>query len=130
MGFVGFQELASQAETSFEGVAAPQRQRRRVWSSQNRLRRDMVGDHPIYQLFVNGSSTGSDKAFFCMICHRDVTMDWLRRPSLGVTSWETSLAVDRDVLGATQSACVKSANGPMELGEAQVEDYMNRPCKG
>ena len=73
--FVGFQELVSRVETSLEGVAAPQRQRRRVYSSRHRLRRDMVGDNPIYQLFVSGSSTGSDKLFFCKICHRDVSME-------------------------------------------------------
>ena len=56
-----------------EGVTTPQRQRRRVYSARNPLRRDMVEDNPIYQLFVSGSSPGSDKLFFCKICHRDVS---------------------------------------------------------
>ena len=65
----------ARVETSLEGVPGPQRQRKRVYSPRNRLRRDMVGDNPIYQLFVSGSSTGSDKLFFCKICHRDVSME-------------------------------------------------------
>ena len=50
--FPEFQELVARVETSLEGVPGPQRQRRRVYSPRNRLRRDMVGDNPIYQLFV------------------------------------------------------------------------------
>ena len=73
--FPGFQELVARVETRLEGVLGPRRQRKRVHSPRNRLRRDMVGDNPIYQLFVSGSSTGSDKLFFCKICHRDVSME-------------------------------------------------------
>ena len=62
-------------ETSLEGVPGPQRQRKRVYSPRNRLRRDMVGDNPIYQLFVSGSSTGSDNMFFCKIFQWDVSME-------------------------------------------------------
>ena len=73
--FSGFQELVAWVETSLEGAPGPQRQRKRVYSPRNRLRRDLVDDNPINQLFVSGSSTGSDKLFFCKICHRDVSME-------------------------------------------------------
>ena len=49
--------------------------RKRVYSPRNRLRRDMVAGHPIFELFVSGSSSGSDKAFHWMICQRDVSME-------------------------------------------------------
>ena len=65
----------SRVEASLEEILSPQRQRKRVYSLQKRLRCDMIGDNPIYQLFVSGSSTGCDKHFFCMICHRDVSME-------------------------------------------------------
>ena len=79
----------ARVETSLEGVPGPQRQRKRVYSPRNRLRRDMVGDNPIYQLFVSGSSTGSDKLFFCKICHRDVSMSHVghqNSPAISVVS--------------------------------------------
>ena len=56
--FVGFQELVSSVEASLEEISSPQGQRKRVYSMRKRLRRNMIGDNPIYQLFVSGSSTG------------------------------------------------------------------------
>ena len=49
---LGFQELVTRVETILEGVSGPQRQRRRVYSPRHRLRRGMVGDNPILQLFA------------------------------------------------------------------------------
>ena len=69
---VGFQELVERMEKSLEGVPPVYQQPKRKYSARNSLRREMVGDHPVYSLFVSGSSTGSSEKFFCRICHRDV----------------------------------------------------------
>ena len=61
-------------EQSLEGVSPVHQQPKRTYSARNRLRREMVDDHPVYSLFVSGSSTGSNEKFFCRICHRDVSM--------------------------------------------------------
>ena len=61
-------------EQSLEGVAPSSRQHKQTYRAHNRLRREMVGDHPVYSLLVSGSSTGSNEKFFCRICHRDVSM--------------------------------------------------------
>ena len=55
---VGFQELVSRVEASLEEISSPQWQRKQVYSMRKRLRHDMIGDNPIYQLFVSGSRTG------------------------------------------------------------------------
>ena len=60
-------------ESTLEG--AEQRSRKRMYSPRPRLRRDMVTGNPLFELFVSGSSTGSDKLFHCMICQRDVLME-------------------------------------------------------
>ena len=129
--FVGFQELVSRVETSLEGVVAPQHQRRGVNSSRNRLRRDMVGDNPIYQLFASGSNTGSDKLFFCKICHRDVSMEShgaseFSRHFFGKRHWQLDVTyrVQHDL------PIFNRLMDPIELSEAQVSDYMSRPSKG
>ena len=59
-------------ESTLEGATQG---RKRAYSPRNRLRRDMVSGHPVFELFVSGSSTGSDKLFHCMICQRDVSME-------------------------------------------------------
>ena len=55
-------------ETTLEGADW---NRKRVCNSRHRLQRDLVTGNPIFELFVSGSSTGSDKLFHCMICQRD-----------------------------------------------------------
>ena len=129
--FLGFQELVARVETSLEGTLRPQRQRRRVYSPRNRLRRDMIGDNPIYQLFVSGSSTGSDKLFFCKICHRDVSMESrgaseFARHFFGKRHWQLDVTyrVQHDL------PIFNRLMDPMELSDAQVSDYMSRPSKG
>ena len=131
MCFSGFQELVARVETSLDGVPGPQRQLKRVYSPRNRLRRNMVGDNPIYQLFVSGSSTGSDKLFFCKICHRDVSMESrgaseFTRHFFGKRHWQLDLTYraqhDLPVFNRLMD--------PMELNETQVADFMTRPSKG
>ena len=131
--FVGFQELVSRVEANLEEISSPQRQRKRkrVYGMRKRLRRDMIGDNPIYQLFVSGSSTGCDKHFFCMICHRDVSMESrgaleFSRHFFGKQHWQL------DVTYRVQNnlPVFNRLMDPMELTDAQLEDYRNRPCKG
>ena len=129
--FVGFQELVSRVEASLEEISSPQRQRKRVYSLRKRLRRDMIGDNPIYQLFVSGSSTGCDKHFFCMICHRDVSMESrgaleFSRHFFGKRHWQL------DVTYRVQNnlPVFNRLMDPMELSDAQLEEYRSRPCKG
>ena len=60
-------------ESSLEAVAlrgSPVKK----YSSRHHLRKDMVGDHPIFSLFVSGASNGSVSRFHCMICKRDVSI--------------------------------------------------------
>ena len=129
--FPGFQELVARVETRLEGTPGSQRQRKRVYSARNRLRRDMIGDNPIYQLFVSGSSTGSDKLFFCKICHRNVSMESrgaseFARHFFGNRHWQLDMTyrVQHDL------PVFNRLMDPMELSEAQVADFMNRPSKG
>ena len=63
----------SRMESSLEAVAlrgSPVKK----YSSRHHLRKDMVGDHPIFSLFVSGASNGSASSFHCMICKSDVSM--------------------------------------------------------
>ena len=129
--FVGFQELVSRVEACLEEILSPQRQRKRVYSMRKRLRRDMIGDNPIYQLFVSGSSTGCDKHFFCMICHRDVSMESrgaleFSQHFFGKRHWQL------DVTYRVQNnlPVFNRLMDPMELTDTQLEDYRSRPCKG
>ena len=91
----------------------------------------MVVNHPIFELFVSGSSTGSDKMFHCMICQRDVSMESrgpaeLVRHFFGKRHWEM------DVTYRVQNnlSIFNRLMDPMELSEFQVEIYMRRPSKG
>ena len=91
----------------------------------------MVAGHPIFELSVSGSSTGSNKAFHCMICQRDVSIEsrgaaefscyffdkqhW----QLDVTYW-----VQNDM------PVVNRLMDPMILSETQLAEYRDRPSKG
>ena len=118
-------------KTSLEGVPGPQRQRKRVYSPRNRLRRDVDGDNPIYQLFVSGSSTGSDKLFFCKICHRDVSME-ARGASEFTRQFFGKRHLQLDMTYRVQHdlPVFNRLMDPMELSEAQVADFMSRLSKG
>ena len=63
----------SRMESSLEAVALRETPVKK-YSSRHHLRKDMVGDHPIFSLFVSGASNGSATHFHCMICKRDVSM--------------------------------------------------------
>ena len=67
----------------------------------------MVANHPVFEIFVIGSSTGSDKLFHCMICQRDVSLE----SPHGFAPW------------------IRPTD-PMELSESQLTNYTSRPCKG
>ena len=73
MFVVEFEELVTRVETSLENVS-PSRRRSRPQNPQKRLRRSMVKEHPAFELFVSGSSSGVETAFFCTICQRDVSI--------------------------------------------------------
>ena len=107
------------------------RSRKRVYSPRNRLRRDMVTGHPIFELFVSGSSTGSDKAFHCMICQRDVSMESrgaaeFSRHFFGKRHWQLDVAyrVRNDM------PVYNRLMDPMILSESQVAEYRDWPNKG
>ena len=115
-------------ETTLESA---DRSRKRVYSPRNRLRRDMVTGNPIYELFVSGSSTGSDKLFHCMICQRDVSMESrgageFSRHFFGKRHWVL------DVTYRVQNGLpvFNRLMDPMVLSETQLEEYRNRPSKG
>ena len=63
----------SRVEASLE-QASLSRRRTRTVSSRNRLRRSMVKDHPVFELFVSGPSSGIESAFFCTLCQREVSI--------------------------------------------------------
>ena len=128
---VGFQELVSRVEASLEEARTPHRQRTRAYSSRNRLRRDMLKDTPIFELFVSGSSTGSDKHFYCMICHRDVSMESrgageFSRHFFGKRHW----LLDITYRVQNNLSTYNRLMDPMEMSVTQIDEYMNRPGKG
>ena len=115
-------------ESTLEGA---ERGRKRVYSPRSRLRRDMVTGNPIYELFVSGSSTGSDKLFHCMICQRDVSMESrgaaeFSRHFFGKRHWQL------DVTYRVQNGLpvYNRLMDPMTLSEVQLEEYRSRPGKG
>ena len=91
----------------------------------------MVVNHSIFELFVSGCRTGSDKLFHCMICQRDVSMESRGRAEFarhffGKRHWEM------DVTYRVQNnlPILNRLMESMELSESQVEMYMRRPSKG
>ena len=103
------------------------RQNKRVHSSRNRLRREMVRGHPVLELFVSGSSTGSDKLFFCTICHRDVSMDTqgageLTHHFFGDRHWQADVTYRVH----TGIARFNILMDPIELSETQRTDFLVR----
>ena len=130
MTVIGFQELVSRVEVSLEEARTPHRQRTRVYSSRNRLRRDMLKDNPIFELFVSGSSTGSDKHVYCMICQRDVSMEFrgageFSRHFFGKQLWLLDVTYRSNNLPTYNRQM-----DPMELNATQIDESMKRPRKG
>ena len=122
-------------EASLEEARTPHRQRTRAYSSRNRLRQDMLKDNPIFEVFVSGSSSGSDKHFYCMICHRDVSMEsrWslhgageFSRHFFGKRHW----LLDITYRVQNNLPTYNRLMDPMELSVTQIDEYMNRPRKG
>ena len=70
---VEFEELVTRVKSSLEHVS-PSRRRSRSQNPRNWLRRSMVKGHPVFEIFVSGSSSGVEAAFFCTICQRDVSI--------------------------------------------------------
>ena len=128
---VGFQELVERMEQSLEGVSPVPQQPKRTYSARNRLRREMVGDHPVYSLFVSGSSTGSSEKFFCRIRHRDVSMRTrgageFSRHLFGPRHWYADVTYRvREGLPV-----INRLKDLMELSAEQISDFRSRPCKG
>ena len=118
-------------EKSLEGVSPLIHGRKRVYSARHHLRREMVGDHPVYSLFVSGSSTGSPEKFFCRICHRDVSMRTrgageFSRHFFGERHWRADVAYRvREGLPVFNRLM-----DPLELSAEQVSNFLSRPSKG
>ena len=117
-------------EHRLESVTSSQRQKKRTYSSRNRLRRDIVRGHPVLEHFVSGSSTGSEKHFFCTICHKDVSMETrgagdLVRHFSGPRHWQTDVTYR-----VHQGLPVfNKLMDPLELSESQRSDFLSRPFK-
>ena len=115
-------------ESTLEGAT---RGRKRAYSPRNRLRRDKVSGHSVFDLFVSGSSTGCDKSFHCMICQRDVSMESrcpadVTRHFFGKQHWvlDVTYRVQNDM------PVFNRLMDPMVLTEAQLAEYRDRPRKG
>ena len=129
MFVVEFEELVTRVEASLE-QASPSRRRTRAPSSRSRLRRSMVKDHPVFELFVSGSSSGVETAFFCTLCQRDVYIAAkgeceILRHFASDKHW--SLEVIYRVHQGLQ--VYNKLLDPMELSEAQTQEYLSRPFR-
>ena len=119
----------TRVETSLESVS-PSRRRNRPPSLRTRLRRSMVKDHPVFELFVSGSSSGVETAFFCAICERDVSI-----ATKGVREISRHFASDKHwLLDVTYRVhqglqVYNKLLDPMELSDAQTRDYLALPFK-
>ena len=118
-------------EQSLEGVSLASRQPNQIYSACNRPRREMVGDHPVYSLFVSGSSTVSNEKFVCRICYRDVSMrtraaEELSRHYFGERHWYADVTYRH----RERLPLFNRPMDPMELSAEQIADFRSRPCKG
>ena len=124
-----FEELVTRVEASLE-QASPSRRRTRTVSSRKRHRRSMVKDHPVFELFVSGSSSGVESAFFCTLCDRDVSI-----ASKGVREIVRHFSSDKhwflDVTYRVHQGLqvYNKLLDPMELSESQTQEYLARPFK-
>ena len=106
------------------------RPKKRVYSPRNRLRRETVRGHSVLELFVSGSSTGSDESFFCTICHRDVSMKTRRSGELtrhfsGDRHWQAEVTY-RVHPGLP---VFNKLMDPIGLSETPKADFLSRPFK-
>ena len=119
----------TRVEASLE-QASPSRRRSRPISSRNQLRRSMFKDHPVFELFVSGLSSGIDSAFFCTLCQRDVSI-----AAKGVRENTRHFASDKHwILDVTYRVHqnLQEYNkflDPMEQSESQTQEYLSRPFK-
>ena len=129
MFVVEFEELVVRVETSLENVS-PSRRRSRPQNPQKRLRRSMVKEHPAFELFVSGSSSGVETAFFCTICQRDVSIatKGIREISRHFSS-DKHWALDVTYRVHQGLQVYNKLLDPMELSDAQTRDYLARPFK-
>ena len=87
----------------------------------------MVGDHPVFSLFVSGASNGSASRFHCMICKRDVSMQ-----SRGARVFVRYFAGDhhwpRDVAYRVQHGMpvFDQLMKPLELTSEQRAEYLSQ----
>ena len=95
-------------------------------SSRHYLRKDMVGNHPVFSLFVSGASNGSASRFHCMICKRDVSMQ-----SRGAREFVRHFSGDRHW---TRDVAYRVQHGmpvfdqlmkPLELTSEQRAEYLS-----
>ena len=127
---VEFEELVTRVEASLENVSPARRRPPRPQNVRNRLRRSMVKDHPIFELFVTGSSSGVETAFFCTLCQRDVSI-----ATKGVREISRHFSSDKHwLLDATYRVhqglqVYNKLLDPMELSDAQTKEYLSRPFK-
>ena len=124
---LGLEALVSRVESSLTSLHRP---KKRAYSPRNRLRREMVRGHPVLELFVSGSSTGSDKSFFCTICHRDVSMETrgageLTRHFSGDRHWQADVTY-RVYQGLP---VYNRLMDPIELSDTHKTDFLSRPFK-
>ena len=119
----------TRVETSLESVS-PSRQRNRPPSLRTRLRRSMVKDHPVFELFVTSSSSGVETAFFSTICERDVSI-----ATKGVREISRHFASDKHwLLDVTYRVhqglqVYNKFLDPMELSDSQTRDNLALPFK-
>ena len=119
----------TRVEASLE-QASPSRRRTRTVSLRNRLRRSMVKDHLVFELFVSGSSSGVESAFFCTLCERDVSI-----AAKGVREIMRHFSSDKHwLLDVTYRVhqglqVYNKLLDPMELSESQTQEYLARPFK-
>ena len=117
-------------ENSLEGLTSS-RDKPKQYSARSRLRRSMVGDDPVYSLFVSGSSTGFPWVFYCTICHRDVFM---RTRGAGEFDrhFGTPKHWEADVTYRVHNGLpvYGRMRDPLTLSAEQKAEYSSRPCRG
>ena len=123
-----FEELLRRMEMTLDDAS---RSRKRKYSPRNRLRRDMVTGNPIFELFVSGSNTGSDKTFHCMLCQRDVSMESrgaaeFTRHFFGKRHWQLDVAYRV----RNNMPIYNGLMDPMVPNESQLAEYREWPSKG
>ena len=120
------QDLLSRVGSSLEAVALRESSVRK-YSSRHLLRKDMVGDHPVFILFVSRASNGSSSRFHCMICKRDVSMQ-SREAREFVRHFAADRHWSRDVAYRVQHGMpvFDQLMKPLELTSEQRAEYLSQ----